>query len=351
MLYLLESEGFYMSDVSKEKIEEKENTENVKEEAVEDVNDLLPKGEKIEKPAADAEDYGVTVENARLAFQAKFKRGRRNSYIVMAVILAVAVASVICITMKAMVFKIIGWSLVGSAVVGMIVYYIVNRNILPSATKEYIALVNRCFNGRNFSNNKFTDVTTDENERFELSDPISDRIYKDLNNIASRNVINGHFSKRTFKAGDMGLYSGAGKNRRSLFVGKYVSYPNDLHFENRYILVMKGVSAVDLPDDIEDLKVLSEQDGLTIYGPEGAKFESDLTKEFIKKVKGIAVERHLLNLDLVIWSGHSSAYMSYDDVIMTLPFEKEFDKDSNEQYASNLLDVLNAFELLVKKEK
>ena len=82
-----------------------------------------------------------------------------------------------------------------------------------------------------------------------------------------------------------------------------------------------------------------------------SKFESDLTKEFIKKFKSIAVERHLLNLNLVIWSGHSSAYLSYDDMIMTLPFEKPFDKESNEQYASNLLDVLNAFELLVKKEK
>ena len=351
MLYLLESEGFYMSEELKETIVEKENSENVKEEPAEDINSLLPAGEKIEKPEEGAEDYAVTVENARLEFQKKFKAGRRNSYIVMGVILAVAVASVILISLKGMVWRIVGWSLVGAAVLGMIIYYIVNRNTLPNATKEYIALVNKCFNTRNFSDTKFSDVSTDAHEKLELADPISDRIYKDLTNIASRNVINGHFAHRTFKVGDMGLYSGAGKNRRSLFVGKYVIYPNDLHFENRYILTIKGLSAVDLPDDIDDLKILSEQEGVVIYGPEGAKFESDLGKDFLKAVKALAVEKHLLNLNLVVWGGRSSAYLSYDDVIMTLPFDKEFNKESNEQYAANLLSVLNAFELLTKKEK
>lgn len=340
--------------MSEELIEEKvveENSESVKEEPVEDINSLLPEGTKIEKPVEGQMPYDEAIEKARLEFAKKFRSSRRNSYISMGVILAIAVASVIFIGLKGMVFKILGWSLIGTAVVGMIVYYIVTRNIMPNATKEYIALVNENLNMRNFAHESYTDASTDKNEKLEMSDPVSDRIYKDINNIASRNVINGKFLGREFKVGDMGLYSGAGRNRRSLFVGKYISYPNNLHFENRYIFVMKGVAPVDLPDDLDDLKVLSEEGNMTIYGPENSKVEKDLGKDFINKVKDIAIEKSLLGLSLVIWSGHCSAYLSYDDVIMTLPFEKKFNKEANEQYANNQLDLFNAFALLNKKEK
>lgn len=340
-----------MLDESKETLNQEENNNKVKEEASEDINSLLPDGEEIAKPQEGEEPYDVVIENARLAFEKKYKAGRRNSYIAMAVVLALGVGSVICIGLSGMVWKIVGWSLVGTAVVGMLVYYIATRSILPNATKEYIAIVNENMNKRNFSDPKFTEVTTDKNEKLELADPVSDHIYKDPNNIASRNVINGKFAGRTFKVGDMGLYSGAGKSRRSLFVGKYISYENDLHFENRYILTIKGSSAVDLPDDIDDLKVVFEEGDLKIYGFEGSKPEKDLGKEFIKRIKDISAEKHLLNLNVVVWSGHSSAYASYDDVIMTLPFEKEFDKEPNEQYAHNLLDLMNAFALLNKEEK
>ena len=340
-----------MSEENKELINEEKDSENVKEEVAEDINSLLPTGTPIEKPVEGQEPYDVVIENARLAFMKKFRASRRNSYIVMGVILGIAVASVICIGLKGMVFKILGWSLIGAALVGMLVYYIVTRNIMPLATKEYIALVNESLNVRNFSDEQFNEVTTDKNEKIEMSDPVSDRIYKDINNIASRNVINGKFQGKEFKVGDMGLYTGAGKSRRSLFVGKYLTYTNNLHFENRYIFLFKGSSAVDLPDDLDDLKVLLQEGNLTVYGPENGKLEKDLGKEFLSKIKEVAIERHLLNLNLVIWSGHSAAYLSYDDVIMTLPFEKKFNKEPNEQYAKNQLDLFNAFALLNKEEK
>lgn len=337
-----------MSDELKEELQQPET--EVEQNKVEEVDKLLSNEEMIEKPQDGDLPYEQVIEEGRLAFTKKYKDGRRNSYIAMGVVVALAIMAVIFIGFNQMGFKIAGWSTIGVAVVGMIVFYIVTRNQLPSATKEYIALVNNELNKRNFSDTKFSDVYTDKNEKLEASENISDNIYLNITNIASRNVINGKFAGRTFKVGDCGLYSGAGKNRTSLFVGKYVSYPNDLHFENRYILVLKGSSAVDQPNDMADLKLLSDDDGLLIYGKENAKPNADLGKDFISAIKKISVDNHLLNANFVIWSGHCSAYLSYDDPIMTLPFEKEFNKEPNEQYAHNLLAVLSAFELTIKKE-
>lgn len=353
MLYYLESEGFYMSDELKENIKEETPVEVEEEKPVETKPEVDPldNSKPIEKPSEDAEPYDVAIENARLEFNKKYKAGRRNSYIAMGAVLAIAITSVIFIGLREMAFKIVGWSLVGTALVGMLVFYIVTRNILPNATKDYIEVVNQNLNQRNFSDNRFKDVSVDKNEKLELAELISDNVYKDVTNIASRNVIEGHFEDRTFRVGDCGLYSGNGKTRASLFVGKYFTLPNDLHFEGRYILNIKGSSAVDLPNDIDDLKVVLEEGDLTVYGKEGSKPASDLGKDFINAIKNVDVERHLLNLNVVVWGGHSAAYASYDDIIMALPFEKPFEKESNEQYAQNIVQVLEALALLLKKGK
>ena len=329
---------------------EEQLPEEVKKEQ-EDINNLLPSGKPIEKPHEGNPAYDVTIENARLAFHKKFKNGRVRSYIMMAVVMVIAVASVICIFQNQTGFKIAGWVLIGTAVVGMLVYYVLTRNSMPRATKEYIALVNKEINTHNFADPRFTEVCTDKDERLDLTDPVADSIYKNLDNIASRNVINGKFLNRSFRAADVGLYSGQGRQRKAVFVGKYVSYFNDLHFEGRYIINIKGETPVDLPDDIDDLGIVSDDNGVTIYGKAESKPAADLGKEFINKVKQVKVEKPLLNLNVVIWGGHTSIYASYDDVIMTLPFDKEFTKDANEKYLSDLLALLEACHLLMKKEK
>ena len=82
------------------------------------------------------------------------------------------------------------------------------------------------------------DVTVDPKEKIDLSDVITDAVFKGVNNIASRNVINGKFNDRTFKVGDLGLYSGTGKQRVSAFVGKYLSFTNLIHNYKLIIVII-----------------------------------------------------------------------------------------------------------------
>lgn len=333
--------------------EEKNPAEEIANEEVKDTTEqLLPStSEPVLKPNKDTPPYDEAIEKARAEFTKKFKKGRISSFIAMGVVVLLAVGSVVCMGFRKMPLTIVGWSLVGVAIVGMLVYYLVTRNILPDATKEYIKVVNDNLNMRNFMDNKFTDVTVDPKEKIELADPVSDAIYVALTNIASRNVINGHFQGRTFKVADLGLYSGQGRSRTSAFVGKYISFVNDLHFEGRYIVNVKAETPVDLPSDIEDLVVITQEDYLTIYGKEGNKPSSDLGKDFLKLLREIKLDKYLLDLNIVIWSGHTAVYASYSDEIMTLPFEKDFNKEPNENYAEDLIRLFDILNLLVKKEK
>ena len=57
--------------------QELENKEVAEEKEAEqaDVNDLLPSGSPIEKPAEDARDYAEVIEEARQVFWKKYKTG------------------------------------------------------------------------------------------------------------------------------------------------------------------------------------------------------------------------------------------------------------------------------------
>ena len=79
-----------------------------------------------------------------------------------------------------------------------------------------------------------------------------------------------------------------------------------------------------------------------IYGKEGAKFEKDLGKDFLNNLKSVVCTGILLNVNVVFWSGHSAAYISYDDTIMSVPFDKPLDKAGFDQSFKDLLVCFNA---------
>lgn len=319
------------------------------EEKKDDIDSLLPGPKPIEE-LNDERPYEEIIEAARLDFVKRYNKHRRLSYIMMVIVMVIAVASVVCITQTAMVFKIIGWSLIGSAIVGMLVFYIITKNNIPFMTKDYIQLVNNVLNAHNYLDKDTKDAVTDDKEKLELAELMVDGLYKDLGNSASRNVIHAKYKNSSFVAADLGLYNnGQGRKRLSVFVGKYISMQNSLHFTDHYIVNIKGKdNPVDLPTDIENLAILLEEENFIIYGPKDGDVKKALGTKLIPELKKIALDDTLLNVNFVFWAGHSTAYLSYTDDIMTLPFQSEFTGKANNKYREDLYAVLEAFSLINK---
>ena len=315
----------------------------------ENVETVLPGGQPIEK-LEDERPYQEIIESARLDFVKVYNKSRRVSYILMAVVMFVAIGSVILITRPEFYFKVIGWSLIGATIIGMLVFYIITKNKLPAQTQDYIKLINKTLNAHNYTDQKVTEPTTDEKEKLELAELIVDGVYKDLGNIASRNVIHGKYNEKTFVTADLGLYNNQqGRKRLSVFVGKYVFMPNSLHFTDHFIVnIKKGENPVDLPTDIENLAVLLEEENFTIYGPKDADYKKVFGSKLIPALKKIELDDTLLNVNFVFWAGHSTAYLSYTDDIMTLPFQNPFSSTANDKFRKDLYDVLAAFDSINK---
>ena len=185
-----------MSDnnINEEKVEQIEKEELVQNELAEEAS---------EKP------YQDVIEDARKKLYKSFMLSRRISNIVMFAVVIAIVGIMFLIISNKQVLKIIGYSLAGTLVVGMIVYYLINRKKFPNKTKEYVLLVSNALNDRAFSKPGYSEIKYDPDERMKLDDIIGDGVYEEANGVNSRNVIHGVFNGHHF------LYAEAALTRPS----------------------------------------------------------------------------------------------------------------------------------------
>ena len=122
-----------------------------------------------------------------------------------------------------------------------------------------------------------------------------------------------------------------------------MTFSNDYHFEDRYIINISSEKNADQPNDVEDLVALHQQNNFAIYGKDGANVEKDLGKDVIKALKDIDCRDALLNVNIVVWAGRTSVYLSYDDGIVSIPLDKKLNPDAFRQLKNNILDILEIF--------
>ena len=315
--------------------------ENIKENEEVKVKEKFPSEEQpvIEK------SYDQVVEEARKELYKSYTMSRRISNILMFVVVGAIVGIMFLVINNNQVLKIVGYSLAGALLIGMILYYVLNRKRFPNKTKDYVALVSKTMNDQMFKNQEFDGITSNPDEKLAMDDLIGDGVYAEATGVNSRNVVRGTYKNHHF------LYAEAALTRPStrkqqvppLFVGKYISVPNELKFDGRYVVVIKNPKEpLDLPNAVSDLAVLEDKDDFVLYGPEGSNYRDVINSKVLSQMKRLEIGGHLLNVNIVVWAGHSAAYMSYDDTIMSVPFDKPLDKAGFDQSFKDLLVCFNA---------
>ena len=298
--------------------------------------------EKSETP------FDVAAENERAVIFKTYKKTRTRNNIIMSVVVVLFVVSMFLFMNPAYDNwgKIVGGVTIGVTFVFLVVHYILTKNIFPNTTKTYIRNFFQIVDNYVFDIPDAHDQKLYHEKRYAMTDVISDRCYKDVIDVVSRNIVSGTYKEKPFECGELALYKAGAKRGQKVvaFVGKYLSFENKLHFEERYIIQIKGQTVTDSPNDIDDLVVVSEQNNFVIYGKEGAQVEKDLGKDLINNLKSIECVDSLLNVNIVLWAGHTSVYLSYDDKIVAIPFDHAIEANGYVQLKKNITDI---FEILL----
>ena len=307
--------------------------------------ELLEEKQVAEEPAEEAKTYDVIIEDARQDLYKAYAKSRRISNILMFAVVIAICGIMFLIISNNQVLKIVGYCLAGALVVGMVIYYVLNRKKLPNKVKDYVPFVMKTLNEKMFSIEGFSEIKNDPEEKLQMDDLVGDGVYAEANNINSRNVVRGVYNGHHFLYAEAALTRPAQKKQQvpPLFVGRYVSVPNQIKFDGRFVFNFKNPKQpLDLPNAINDLKVLEEKDDFVVYGPENANYHDIIDSKILSQFKKIKIEGHLLNANVVFWGGHTAVYLSYDDSILSVPFDKPFDKDGFEKSLDDLVICFKA---------
>lgn len=299
-----------------------------------------------EKAPEEAKSYDVLIEEARKDLFNAYNKSRKISNILMFSVVVAIVGVMFLIISNNDVLRIVGYVLVGVLVVGMVLYYaLYARKHLPNKIKNYVPFVMKTLNDRMFSQQNFKDIVCKEEEKLAMDDLIGDGVYAEANAINSRNIVRGTYKGHSFLYSEAALMRPSSRKQQvpPLFVGRYISAPNQMKFEGRYIVTIKNPKQpLDLPNATSDLVILEDKEDFSVYGPEGSDNHAVVGNKTINYFRRLSVEGHLLNVNIVFWGGHTAVYLSYDDAILSVPFDKEFDKEAFEKSLDDLMTCMNA---------
>ena len=316
--------------------------ENIKENEQVEAQEETPVAEEQQ---VVTKTYDQVIEDARKDLYKSYTTSRRVSNILMFVVVAAIVGIMFMVINNNQVLKIVGYCLAGALLIGMILYYVLTRKNFPNKTKGYVALVSNTVNAELFKNQEFEEISSNPEEKLGLDDLIGDGVYAEATGANSRNVVRGTYKKHHFMYAEAALTRPSTRKQQvpPLFVGRYISMPNDMKFDGRFVFVFKNPKEpLDLPNAVDDLKVLEEKEDFVVYGPEAANYHNIIKNNVISQLRKIEIGGHLLNINVAFWAGHTAVYLSYDDAIMSVPFDKPLDKAGFEKSFEDLLISFNA---------
>ena len=320
-----------------EEVLETSNEETVEEAPVEVVSD----GEK---------SFDVLIEEKRAPLYKTFQTSRKISNILTFVILAISIVGMYLITNQATWMVVLGWSLLGVGVAGMLAFYFLSKKRFDNKTREYIEYVNDVITKETFKNEKFSDINVTDG-KIEVDGVAGNGVYTNIVRVASRNIINGKYDDVSFKFAEAALFKREeGKKQPTIaaFVGKYFEAENNIKFGGNIVINIAREEPVDVPNALDNRTKLYTDDGLTIYGDESCDFRAIIGEKFLGAVRKLKAENHLLNLAFSIWEGHTFVFMSYDDAVIALPFDKACDPTAFKSFVKDLNNVFNVIKLLGK---
>ena len=266
------------------------------------------------------------------------------------VILAISIGGMVLITGQQAWMPIVGWCLLGLGIVAMLVFYFVNKKGFDKKTKEYIEFVNATMNKATFADAAFSDIQVTDG-KIEVDGVAGNGVYTNIVRVASRNIINGKYDDISFKFAEAALFKreeGKKQPTTAAFVGKYFEAENSIKFGGNIVINISREEVVDAPNALGARATLYTDGGLTVYGDEGCDFRSIIGEKFLGGLKKIKAENHLLNLALSIWEGHTFVFMSYDDDVIALPFDKPCKPEAFNSFVVDLKKVFNVIKLLGK---
>ena len=172
-------------------------------------------------------------------------------------------------------------------------------------------------------------------------------LYKDVVETGSRGLTNFKYKKQEISIVDCAGNVKAEKRMKPVFVGKMVRAKASYKGDVPVIVYLKGNERALPPTNVAEIKNVLEDQKMVVYS-NYKDWKKVLTSGVMKALESIKTDKILVDVAISIANEKVFVMMGYDDPLMVLPLQNEFDYKPTEIYKKDIFAVSKLIEALNK---
>ena len=224
-------------------------------------------------------------------------------------------------------------------------YSVYVRKKFDRKMKVYFDLYFNSVNEYVFEGKEYSDVELQSPGKITLEEFNECKLYKDVVEAGSRGL-----TKFKYKDLEMSIVDCAGnvkadKRMKPVFVGKMLRAKASYKGEVPVFVYLKGNERALPPTNMDGIKNVLEDQKLVVYS-DYKDWKKVLTAPVMKAIAGVKTNKVLVDLSLAIYGEKVYVMMGYDDPLMILPLQTEFDPKPTETYKKDMAAIVKVIEAL-----
>ena len=290
------------------------------------------------------------VEDTRLVFWKSYKLHNTFKLIVMMVCLAAIIVAFIVLPNIIKNSSIQLGLTIGIAVLalgGTYGYSLFVRKKFERKMKEYFELYFNCCNEYVYGEKPFSDAELQNPGKITVDEFNECGLYKDVLEAGSRGLTNFKYNGLEMSIVDCAGNVKAEKRMKPVFVGKMIRATAKYDSEYPVYVYIKGNDRALPPTNMEGIEAVQDDEKMVVYS-NYKDWKKVLNGPVLKALEAIKTDKILVDVAFSIGKGKVFAMLGYDDPLMVLPLQQEFDYKPTEIYKENMGVICKVIEALNK---
>ena len=226
-------------------------------------------------------------------------------------------------------------------------YSVFVRKKFDRKMKVYFDLYFNSVNEYVFEDKVFSDVELQVPGKITLEEFNECKLYKDVIEAGSRGLTTFKCKGIESSVVDCAGNVRAEKRVKPVFVGKMVRSKASYEGEQPVFVYIKGNERALPPTGIDEVKNVLEDQKIVVRS-DYKDWKKVLNGTVMKAIEGVKVDKILVDVGFAIYSGKVYIMMGYDDPLMVLPLQTEFDARPTEIYKKDMERIAKVIEALNK---
>ena len=290
------------------------------------------------------------VEDTRLVFWKSYKLHNTFKLIVMMVCLAAIIVAFIVLPNVISNSSVQLGLTIGIAVLalgGTYGYSLFVRKKFERKMKEYFELYFSCCNEYVYGEKPYSNAELQNPGKITLDEFNETGLYKDVIETGSRGLTTFKYNDLEMSIVDCAGNVKAEKRMKPVFVGKMVRATAKYDGEYPVYVYIKGNDRALPPTNMEGVEAVLDNEKMVVYS-NYKDWNKVLNGPVMKALEAIKTEKILVDVAFSIGKGKVFAMLGYDDPLMVLPLQQEFDYKPTEIYKENMGVICKVIEALNK---